>query len=264
MEASKPEECREGKPRVRRFARIALAAALLSLVLSIVASLGLYANCDTLSDEVERPHPILGVLGVNALYAGPLAICSAMVLGALAVLLGVLRPPRLKNVVVALLALLVGTLAWGVYAVALGRIDTNPFRHRAAVAPRLGPIIRRYIDEHEGSLPPAATWCEALSSLDPNAAGYLAYVTYPMVRGEPNGLSWLALNANLDGDSLAALADDVVLLFETEPAINPVGGPEQLTSYARGKRGVLVVFGDLHVGFVRSGELDDLRWVPAP
>jgi len=261
MEASKPEECREDRPRVRLLAWIALAVAVVSLGISIITSAGLYADLDMSSVEVPGPHPILGWLGAQALFAGSLVILPSMGLAALALLLAPFRRPRLRNVAVALFALLLITSAWVIYGAALHRIRSNPFRHRAGAASVLRPVIRKYVDEHGGALPPAATWCNALISVDPNAADYFTRV---IERDEPNGLSWLALNANLDGDMLAALPDEMVLLFEMDPAVNPVGNAEVLASYARDKRAVVVVFGDLHVELVRPRDLQHLRWAPAP
>jgi hypothetical protein len=180
-------------------------------------------------------------------------------LAAIALFLGLWRPPRLKNCAVAFVALLLCFATAGIRGATINRVRANPFRHRAGAAIRLGSVIELYADQRGGFLPPAGTWCDALISVDPDAADYFTRV---IERDEPNGLSWLTLNANLDGDSLAALPDDMVLLFETDPAVNPVGNAETLASYAEGKRAVVVVFGDLRVELLRPKELKDLRWQP--
>ena len=54
----------------------------------------------------------------------------------------------------------------------------------------------------------------------------------------------------------------MVLLFQTKPTKNPVGGRELLASYVRTRRSVLVVFADLHVGCITRADVERLRWEP--
>jgi len=244
---------------VRMLVWIALGVAAISLGMSIFASIGLYANFDLLSDEVRGPHPILGTLGATALHVEVLLFLPSIGLGALALLLGSWRAPRMLNCVIALAALFLCSVACSIRGPTIDRVRSSPMHHAAMALTRLAPIIERYADDHEGSLPPVAIWCKALSFYDPNAADYL---TYPNAHRELNGLSAFALNANAEDRKLGSLPGDMVLLFQTEPTVNPVGTRELLTSYARSRRGVLVVFGDLHMEGVRPEELENLRWEP--
>ena len=89
----------------------------------------------------------------------------------------------------------------------------------------------------------------------------MRYLTYPL-RDEPTGSSTLAVNSNLDGKRLAELPDDVVLLFGTKITPNPVGDHTLLTPANYDGKGAVVLFADLHVEFVKTGDFGELRWKP--
>lgn len=75
-----------------------------------------------------------------------------------------------------------------------------------------------------------------------------------------------AFNKNIAGMKLDDIPGDVVLLFESEPGWNQVGGPELLASEAhkrgRGIKGCNVAFADGIQRFVKKEDLDTLRWEP--
>ncbi len=80
-------------------------------------------------------------------------------------------------------------------------------------------------------------------------------------KGAPEGTSNYAVNQHLEefgGDAPA----DTVLLFETYPGWNQVGGPEILTTENHQGEGCNIVFLDGHVEFVKTQALNDLRWKP--
>ncbi len=53
---------------------------------------------------------------------------------------------------------------------------------------------------------------------------------------------------------------DMVVLFETHPGWNQSGGPEILTTDNHKGEGCNVLFMDSHVHFVKTEDLDDLKW----
>jgi len=53
---------------------------------------------------------------------------------------------------------------------------------------------------------------------------------------------------------------DMVLLFETHPGWNQSGGPEILTTENHQDDGCNILFADGHVRFVRTRDLNDLKW----
>ncbi|HIJ71213.1 MAG TPA: hypothetical protein HPP87_07600 [Planctomycetes bacterium] len=64
---------------------------------------------------------------------------------------------------------------------------------------------------------------------------------------------------------LDELPQDVVLLFETAPGWNEVGGPELLTTKNHKGRGCCILFAGNPEGvFIKTADLDTLRWEPYP
>ncbi|HEW79316.1 MAG TPA: hypothetical protein ENH34_05055 [Phycisphaerales bacterium] len=71
-----------------------------------------------------------------------------------------------------------------------------------------------------------------------------------------------AFNKNLAGKHLAEIPNDIVLFFETEQEEDPVGNSESITGKNHYDRGCVVLFGDLHLEFVKTEDFNDLRWQP--
>lgn len=55
---------------------------------------------------------------------------------------------------------------------------------------------------------------------------------------------------------------DIVVLFETHPGWNQVGGPEILTTENHEGKGCNVVFLDGHVEFIKAEDISKLKWKP--
>jgi prepilin-type processing-associated H-X9-DG protein len=67
------------------------------------------------------------------------------------------------------------------------------------------------------------------------------------------------MNINIENLGLSAPAD-MVLLFETTDGWNQSGGPEILSTENHQGDGCNVVFNDGHSKFVKSEDLEDLKW----
>jgi hypothetical protein len=104
-----------------------------------------------------------------------------------------------------------------------------------------------------GRLPQADNWQDVMLDLDPNVTR-----TYGLAREGKR----FALNESLRGFVLKDVPSDVVVLSETEPGVNPVGGRESITPDNHYGMGSLVLFGDLHMEFVKAEDFNDLRWKP--
>jgi prepilin-type processing-associated H-X9-DG protein len=120
----------------------------------------------------------------------------------------------------------------------------------------LGKSMLIYTNDYKDMYPPADSWCNLLVT-DGNALpdeficpGSIA------VKGE----SSYAININVAGKKVSEVSPDTVLLFETNPEVNPAGGPEILSTDNHQRDGCNVLFADGHVKFVKSEELEDLRW----
>ena len=258
VEATASDASVQRKPRMRNLVRCTLGVVGVSLILAVMANVSLYMNNDFLPDEVKGPHPLAGRIGVASLFAGMfMAVCAAPV-SFLAIPLGLFRAPRLLNVGAASAGLFLSLSAFGFHNTALTRVRANPARFRAREVARLAVTVERYAGKRGGCLPPSTSWCETLTEFDPNV---MRYLTYPL-RDEPAGSSTLALNGNLDSKRLAEFPDDVVLLFGTKIAPNPVGDHTLLTSDNYDGKGAVVLFGGLHVEFVKTSDFSKLRWQP--
>jgi len=71
-----------------------------------------------------------------------------------------------------------------------------------------------------------------------------------------------ALNRSVVG--LDQIPGDVVVLFDSEPGWNLVGGPELLEPENHGGRGCNVLFGEFEVRFVEKKDLAQLKWRVEP
>ena len=67
------------------------------------------------------------------------------------------------------------------------------------------------------------------------------------------------MNKNLEKLDLRS-PPNMVLLFETHPGWNQSGGPEILTTDNHNGEGCNVLFLDNHAEFVRTEDLNKLRW----
>ena len=76
-----------------------------------------------------------------------------------------------------------------------------------------------------------------------------------------DGRSHYAMNNNAELVDVNAPAD-MVLLFESTPGWNQSGGRELLTTDNHCGEGCSILFADGHVQFVRTQDINDLRWTP--
>ncbi len=175
---------------------------------------------------------------------------------------------------------------------------TSPPRSSCQVQLRgLGMAITIYAgeDEHQ-RLPTADKWCDLLIQGDFTTPKQ--FVCRCIESDAIFGESSYAINANIAGKSINEIPDDVVLLFETNFGINPLGrhgqlsersfrdrlsyarynpkgrvyrrrwnqfgGPEILTTENHGGKGCNIVFKDRRVDFVPTQRLGTLKWKPDP
>ncbi len=80
--------------------------------------------------------------------------------------------------------------------------------------------------------------------------------------GAPEGPCNYAMNKDIEKLDAERAPPDMVLLFETHPGWNQSGGPEILTTDSHQGDGCNVLFIDSHVEFVKTKDLDNLRWKP--
>ncbi len=115
----------------------------------------------------------------------------------------------------------------------------------------LGMEILVYYNDHDDNFPTNSKWCDLLVKQEEAITRFLR------CRGASEGPCNYAMNKEkLD----MSVPPDIVVLFETHPGWNQSGGPEILTTNYHQGEGCNVLFADLHVEFVKTEYLGDLKW----
>ena len=127
------------------------------------------------------------------------------------------------------------------------------------------------IAEFDGKLLTVEPWCDVLITKDYLGKGDAVLELFVCPYSDTKeGQSSYALNKNLAGFKISddlkfeGIPDpeDVVLLFETKPGWNQVGGPELLTVDNHEGDGCIICFVDGHAEFVSAEDIDTLHWKP--
>jgi len=120
----------------------------------------------------------------------------------------------------------------------------------------LGKALYLYRNDYDGHYPTADKWCDLL------VMNYEVKLESLLCKGSDAkiGESSYALNKNIAGKNSSEIPQDTVLLFETKGGWNQVGGPELLTTENHKGEGCNVLFGGLHVEFVKVERIAELKW----
>ena len=116
----------------------------------------------------------------------------------------------------------------------------------------LGMVMLIYANDNKGKYPESDQWCDLLIK-DPNVPE-----TSFVCPANKKARSTYAINPNCEPNS----PDDMVLLFETKAGWNQQGGPELLTTENHQDKGSNILFNDGTVKFIRTEELQTLKWKP--
>ena len=118
----------------------------------------------------------------------------------------------------------------------------------------LGRAMLIYANDYDDEFPTSSKWCDLLIEH--------AEVTPAMFRckGALEGPCNYAMNKNVWNFSKRDTPPDMVVLFETHPGWNQVGGPEMLTTDNHQGEGCNVLFADNSVRFIKTRDIDKLKW----
>lgn len=125
--------------------------------------------------------------------------------------------------------------------------------HCAANMSGLGTAMLIYTNDHD-SFPTSSKWCDLLIE-----HAEVIPATF-RCKGAFEGPCNYAINKNIENFDTGNAPHDMVILFETHPGWNQVGGPELLTTQNHQGQGCNVLFIDNHVEFVKTKDLDKLKW----
>lgn len=114
--------------------------------------------------------------------------------------------------------------------------------------------IATYTKENQTRYPDPETWCDSLLYWTQNAEK--CFKCPDAMRQTGDGTCHYAINPACEPNS----PPDTVLLFETKAGWNQSGGPEILTTENHNGKGCNVLFNDGSVKFVKTEELNKLKW----
>ncbi len=240
------------KPHTSRLAKTSFYSGLIGLILAGIGSYCMYIWYES--------------LGLNraAKLIGPSLLLSAMLFSVIAFFSGIMGlvvinffKSKPKGFGLAVLGTLFALVS-AVIMPALGSAYPQSYLMVcAANMSGLGKVISSYSQDYNGQLPTLEKWREILlEELWPKQFICSAVET------QDKNLSSYAINKNLQSTKFEDIPADIVLLFECNLTKNPTGGPELLTSENHKNKGSNIVFGDLHVEFIRTEHFENLRWKP--
>jgi hypothetical protein len=121
---------------------------------------------------------------------------------------------------------------------------------------QLALAVKIYSGDHNGQLPPAATWCDAIKS------GVGSEKVFKCPAENSDSRCDYAFNAKLDGMDKNKIDPHTVEIFESDGGWNAKGGPELMIGKPRHARVFVVAFADGSVQQLRESQLNTLRWDP--
>ena len=142
-------------------------------------------------------------------------------------------------------------------------IPSNPFTARKRCAANLRALGTCMLIYTTGDYPmPTDEWCDLLIEFGNRSRkrDMVAIEKCFKCPANKNGRCSYAINPNVSPHS--DFHPRLVLLFETKPGWNQVGGPELLTTDNHNGKGCNVLFHDNTVEFVKAEELPKLMWKP--
>jgi len=120
----------------------------------------------------------------------------------------------------------------------------------------LGSAMMVYAHEFDDQYPTASKWCDLLLQGD-----YVSEKQFWCPSLETRqGQSSYTFNKNIVGIRWSQIPDEVVLLFESKPGWNAIGGLEMLAPENHDGKGCLILFKDRRVEWVKRKKLAKLKW----
>lgn len=222
-----------------------------------------------IQQEIRNTGAQTSGLAIASLVLGLLSFCTFFTTGIVAIVLGIISlvkmnksGGRLKGTgfaiagiaVPAVSAVFIVPLMLGIMMPALVRTQQIAYRMVCGTnLSALGKYMLLYAGDYDEQYPTPSKWCDLLEEY-----AEIDRETF-RCKGAPEGPCNYAMNINVEklGKSCPP---DMVLAFEARPGWNQAGGPEILTTGNHQNEGCNILFADLHVEFVYTRHLKNLRW----
>ncbi len=230
---------------------------------------GLCSNCNWVlgkdTTTSENPNAKTSGLAIAALVFAILAFFTfgltaivALILGIIAIVKiekskGALKGKGLAIAGIVVPIILIPMMMIATLLPALGRVRQLAYRTTCSTnLSSLSKAMTVYANDYNEAYPTGEKWCDLLIEY---ADVDKVQFDCPSAEGECNyAVNEQALEAGPDG------LPDLVLMFDSVPGWNQVGGQELLSSKNHQGDGYNVVFNDMHVEFVRSQDMNNLKW----
>lgn len=244
MENEIDESNIQDSSKISRHAVISLSLAIISPLILILAVLPSH-NSPIITISLLFP-PIMSLLAIDYGFISFKKIKASQ--------------GKLKGKSLAIVSSIIGFLVFlllifGIYLPALGKVKYIGWRMTCGNRiSEIGKAMLIYVNDYDG-FPTPEKWCDLLIEKCNVSANHFRC---PDAQKGPCNY---ALNKNIA--VLGTTADpNIVVLFETHPGWNQVGGPEILTAENHKGKGCNIVFLDSHVEFVETKNIDKLKWKP--
>jgi hypothetical protein len=213
----------------------------------------------------------LSGLAVTSLVLGILGMFSCGLTAIFGLILGIIAVTKVKNSRGALTGFGIALAGLIVSAVALFMIPIFAAMLLPALAAakqkaqeincvnnekQLALAVRIYSNDHANHFPPAATWCDAITT----TAGSDKVFKCPAANS--GSRCDYGFNAKLDGLDESKINPQTVELFEADAGWNANGGSELMIGKPRHARMFVVAFADGSVHQLKESDLNTLRWDP--
>ncbi|MCP4607167.1 MAG: DUF4190 domain-containing protein [Planctomycetes bacterium] len=209
------------------------------------------------------------VLGILSPFSCMITALPAMIMGIVAIVKINRYPQKLKGNGLAIAGICLPVALLPVMAMLMGIL--MPFLMPALVRTRhiayrkvceanlsgIGKAMIIYSGDYDEKFPTPSKWCDLL--IEKTGITPINF----QCKGAGKGRCNFALNRNVEILGTSS-PPDMVLLFETYPGWNQVGGPEILSTQNHNGQGCNVLFVDNHVEFVKKSSLGRLRWTDSP
>jgi hypothetical protein len=208
-------------------------------------------------------------LAIAALVCAILSVFTCMITTIPAIILGIVALVKINNsagrlkgsgmaiagIVGPVVAIPITALLMGILMPALARVRQIAFREVcSANLNGLSKAMMLYENDYD-RYPTPNKWCDLLiENCEVTPEMFLC-------KGASEGPCNYALNKNI-AELGTSTPGDIVLIFETYPGRNQVGGPEILTTENHQGEGCNVAFIGGYVEFVKASDIEYLKWKP--